>query len=164
MHRKTIASGIACLVISLAGIGTAYADITAVAGPASTLGALPAIIAAPSDVLDGCVTNSGQEGFNEARGVFTPAAFLADGGVTIPAGTLVDSHMIFFNQTGTVLATHLGVTWTFRRPIIAVMSDSGGIHEAASTFALGAPGTNYTVSPSVSAGCAGATGAAPFAN
>ena len=35
--------------------------------------------------------------------------------------------------------------WTFAGTILGVMSDSGGIREAASTFELGAPGTNYTV-------------------
>lgn len=159
MSRRTIAIGTACLVISLTGISTAYAELIAVAGPVSTLGASPLIIVAPPDVLDDCVAGSGQFGFDEAQGVKTPAAFSADNGVTIPKGTRVDSHMIFLNQAdqpGGGAVGHTGVKWTFKRPIIAVMSDVGALLEAASTFALGAPGTNYTVDHG------DCTGGAPF--
>jgi len=144
-------------------MGLVRADLIGVAGPVSTLGAAPAIIAAPSDVLNQCVTGSGQLGFEEAQGVITPGAFSADDAVVIPAGTLVDSHMIFLNQTSVVLGLgHAGVVWTFKRPIIAVMSDPGGTLEAASTAALGAPGTNYTGGPTLGCVPFGPVGPAPF--
>ncbi|MEM8886317.1 MAG: PEP-CTERM sorting domain-containing protein [Planctomycetota bacterium] len=53
--------------------------------------------------------------------------------------------MIFLNSGGNDLLRHSGVVWTFDGVILGVMSDSGGNLEAASTFELGAPGTNYTV-------------------
>ncbi len=162
MKRGSIASSIACLTLCLAGNHSAYADLVAVAGPASSLGALPLIIAPPSDVLNQCVTASGQLGFEEAQGVVTPVAFSADDAVVIPAGTLVDSHLILLNIGVPGGASHTGVVWTFKRPIIAVMSNPPGTLEAASTPALGAPGTNYSGPPT--AGCVpfGPTGAAPF--
>jgi hypothetical protein len=105
-------------------------------------------------------------GFDEAQGVITPDAFTTDDGKVIPAGTLVDSHMIFFNRQLVAfdpISTHFEVVWTFKRPIIGVMSDVNGILEAASTAAIGAPGTNYRLP--ATAGCIpfGTVGAAPFA-
>ena len=47
--------------------------------------------------------------------------------------------------SGTLSRTQ--VVWTFNGPIIGVMSNSTGTHEAASTFEIGAPGANYTVGP-----------------
>lgn len=106
----------------------------------------PTILAvAPPHALNSIVTNTGQQGFDEAQGVVTTVAHGIDGGGTIPVGTLVDSHMIFFNQAGTGTRSHVGVEWTFDGIIIGVMSDGGGTLEAASTFELGNPLTNYTV-------------------
>ena len=53
--------------------------------------------------------------------------------------------MIFLNSQGDNRLTHTGVVWTFANPILGVMSDWNGNLETASTFELGAPGTNYTV-------------------
>ncbi len=128
-------------------ISQAEAAITGVAGPPSSRGVLPAIIPAPANALNSVAFNSGMEGFDEAQGVLTTAAYATDSGV-IPAGTLVNSHMIFLNaEDGTAAMSHLDVTWTFDGPIVGVMSDSFGSLEAASTSELGAPGTNYTVAP-----------------
>ena len=126
--------------------GQANAVITAVSGPDSSMGTSPQIIAAPSDALEDFVVNTGMQGFNEAQGVLTTVAHAHDSGV-VPAGTLVNSHMIFLNSHEEELAilSHLDVTWTFANPILGVMSDSGGILEAGSTFELGNPATNYTV-------------------
>lgn len=126
-----------------------HATLITVSGPASTdlLSnplTLPAIIAPPTDALDDIVTNTGMQGFDEAQGVVTTVAHLIDGG-SIPAGTLVDSHMIFLNSEGPTFISHQNVIWTFDAPIIGVMSDIGGTFEAASTFELGSPLTNYTV-------------------
>jgi len=112
--------------------------------PLSSAGTAAAIIGAPSDALDDLVTNTGMQGFNEAQGVLTTVAHAVDGG-SIAAGTLVDSHMIFLNSLGSGVLSHFGVVWTFDNPIIGVMSDRGGLLEAASTFELGNPATNYTV-------------------
>lgn len=110
----------------------------------STLGANAQIIPAPANVLDDAVTNTAMQGFNEAQGVVTSQAFSVDGGGSIAAGTLVDSHMIFLNTAGGTLNRHGGVIWTFSGAILGIMSDTGGNFEAASTFELGAPGSNYT--------------------
>jgi hypothetical protein len=163
--RTTASVIVGCLIIGAGAPNPATAHIVGVIGPASTLGALPFIIQAPSDVLNHCVTFDGQVAFDEAQGVITPAAFTADNGVVIPAGTLVDSHMIFFNQQSSIaVSTHSDVEWTFKRPIIAVMSNASGTLESASSYALGAPGTNYLVPATVNCVPFGPTGAAPFAN
>lgn len=110
---------------------------------ASKLGNNAALIAAPTDVLDDAVTNTGMQALNEAQGATTSIAHTPDGGVIV-AGSFVDSHMIFLNTSGGTLGFHGGVGFTFSGAILGVMSDSGGNLEAASTFELGAPGSNYT--------------------
>jgi hypothetical protein len=128
-------------------IGQAEAAIMLWSGPPSSRGVDPAIIPAPENALNSEAFNSGMEGFDEAQGVLTTAAYATDSGV-IPAGTLVNSHMIFLNaEDGTAAMSHVDVTWIFDGPIVGVMSDSNGNLEAASTSELGAPGTNYTVGP-----------------
>lgn len=154
---RIITSLAAAAAISLCA-ATANAALIGVAGPPSSAGTAPAIIAAPSDALDDIVFNTGMEGFDEAQGVTTSVAHGIDGGGFIPAGSLVDSHMIFLNSQGTAQLSHSQVVWTFSGLILGVMSDLNGNLEAASTFELGAPGTNYTV-PFVGSGPA-----APFAN
>lgn len=123
---------------------SALAAIVSVSGPLSSAGTGPAIIGAPTDVLDDLVTNTGMQGFDEARNVLLTSALGVDGG-TIAAGTVVDSHLIFLNTDGSSRVSHFEVVWTFASKILGVMSDSGGTLEAASTSFLGAPGTNYTV-------------------
>jgi hypothetical protein len=122
----------------------ANAQLISVSGPSSSMGTAAAIIAAPVNALDDEVTNTGMQGFNEAQGVLTTAAYAVDGGGAIPIDTLVDSHMIFLNSEGGTRLSHDDVTWTFDGLILGVMSDSYGTLEAASTLELGAPGTNYT--------------------
>lgn len=148
-RRALIIVTLGLVAVGLIVAPTQAATIS-VAGPASSLGTPPAIIAAPSDVLDDCVTNTGMQAFDEAQDVTTTVAHSIDGGGVIPAGTVVDSHMIFLNSaTGSL--SHRNVVWTFDQPIIGVMSDQPGALEAASTFELGAPGTNYTVVPTAPA-------------
>ncbi|MHC4742414.1 MAG: hypothetical protein ACYS8Z_10910 [Planctomycetota bacterium] len=137
--------------------GRADAVITSVSGYSSSMGGLPSIISAPSDVLDDVVTNMGMQGFSEAQGVLTTVDHDYDTGV-IAAGTLVNSHMIFLNSEGDATLSHYDVVWAFENPILGVMSDINGNLEAASTFELGAPGTNYTVT------FAGSGPGAPFPN
>ncbi len=141
---KTTNTTLIALATVLVLAGQANAELWAVAGPLSSSGTAPAIIAAPAAVLDDSVTNRGMQGFDEAQGVLTTVAHAIDGGGSIPIGTLVDSHMIFLNSSGTGALSHFDVVWTFSRPVIGVMSDSGGNLEVASTFELGNPATNYT--------------------
>lgn len=104
----------------------------------------PDIIAAPASVVNdppGAV-NTAQQAFDEQQGVVLPAALAVDSGV-LAAGTTVNSHMIFLNIDGAGSASDLGVEWTFDGPIIGVMSDQGGVLEAASSALLGAAGTIY---------------------
>lgn len=146
----------ACFAILTTGV--AHASIISVSGPNSNLGTAPAIIAAPADVLDDAVTNTGMQGFDEGQGVLTSIAYAIDGGGSIAAGTLVDSHMIFLNSASNTELTHKLVEWTFDGNILGVMSDSAGNREAASTAELGAAATNYTIT------FAGSGSAAPFGN
>jgi len=133
------------VILMLLCAASANAAITGVVGPNSSAGVAPAIIGAPAHLLDDVVFNQGMQGFDEAQGVITTAAHGIDGGGNIAVGTRVDSHMIFLNSRDTSRLGHVSVDWTFDGTIIGVMSDSGGTLEAASTFELGNPGTNYTV-------------------
>ena len=144
------------LSICMIAVG-ADAALISVSGPNSSSGIAPAIIAAPTDALDDITTNLRMEGFDEAQGVVTTVDHLTDGGFIIAAGTLVDSHMIFLNSPGGTALSHNQVVWTFSDIILGVMSDSNGNLEAASTFELGNPATNYTVT------FPGSGPAAPFA-
>jgi len=133
------------LTLTLMLPAAAQATLIGVAGPVSNLGGAASIIAAPSDALDDLVTNSGMQGFDEAQGVVTTVNHAVDGGGFIAAGTAVNSHMIFLNSAGGTALSHFNVVWTFDSMILGIMSDGSGLLEAASTFELGAAGTNYTV-------------------
>ena len=136
--------------------GPAHATLISVSGPNSSMGTAASIMGPPPAALDDDTTNTGMEGFDEAQSVITSVAHAIDGGGFIAAGTKVDSHMIFLNSFGSTSLSHFGVVWTFSGQILGVMSDIGGAFEAASTFELGHPATNYTV-PTVVGGLA-----APF--
>ena len=98
------------------------------------------------------------QGFDEAQDVLTTVAYAIDGGGSISAGTLVDSHMVFLNSDGNAALSHYDVVWTFDNPILGVMSDRSGTLEVASTFELGAPGTNYPAAPFAARGMEGNNG------
>lgn len=140
---------VSVLAVVFVAANQTNAAIVSVSGPPSSAGVLPVIIPAPANILNSVVSNLGMEGFNEAQDVMTTVAHGIDSGGPIPAGTLVDSHMIFLNKPDDIGGglSHIRVVWTFDGPVIGVMSDGGGFLEAASTFELGAPGTNYTVGP-----------------
>lgn len=133
---------IGAAVIGALSASTASAAIVSVSGPLSTLGTAPEIIAAPTDLLDDLVTNTGMQGFDEAQNVVVPVELELDDG-KIAKGERVSSHMIFLNQEGRDLLEHTGVEWVFDRPIIGVMSDRNGKLEEASTPFLGAIDTTY---------------------
>ncbi len=143
-------------LLALGIVPLAQAKIILASGPLSSAGAAASIIGAPPNALDDTVTNLGMQGFDEAQGVTTTVAHGIDGGGAIAAGTVVNSHMIFLNSPGSLGLSHFGVDWTFDGAIIGIMSDRNGTLEAASTFELGAAGTNYTA-PFVGSGPA-----APF--
>lgn len=124
---------------------TAWGGIVSVTGQGE-------LISAPSQVLDGGQTNRRIQGFNERQGVLLTSALSVDnnsqignGGV-VAAGTRVSSHMLFLNSPGGSLTRT--ATFTFDGTILGVMSDSGGLLEAASTALLGV--TNTTEYPSAS--------------
>ena len=133
--NRLVASLVAlCLILGLSGI--AQAEL--IGGPD--------IITAPAQAIDDNpgAENDHQQAFNERQNVVLPAAVSIDGGGSIAAGTLVDSHMIFLNTpVGTAQTSDFNVVWTFDFPIIGVMSDPGGNLEAASNSVLGAVGTIY---------------------
>lgn len=141
--NKTLIISLFVLLALILFAAPAFALLLSVSGPNSSMGTAPAIIAAPSDALDDIVTNTGMEGFNEAQGVLTTVVHVTDSG-SIAIGTLVDSHMIFLNSYGSTSLSHRLVDWVFSGIIIGIMSDGMGNLEAASTFELGNPGTNYT--------------------
>lgn len=143
MKHIVFAAAVSAAVLLV--VGPSQGAITGVAGPPSSAGTAAAKIAAPAHALDDIVTNTGMEGFDEAQGVVTTVAHAVDGGGFIPIGTLVDSHLIFLNSAGSAGLSHTSVRWKFSGVILGIMSDSTGSLEAASTFELGAPGTNYTV-------------------
>ena len=130
-------------LFALAFALNAHSALLSVSGPFSSAGTLPDIIDPPPHVLDDVVTNTGMQGFNENR-ITTTFDHVIDGSGALPAGTTVDSHMIFLNSAGNRRITHYNVEWTFAAPILGVMSDPGGTLEEASSFELGNPLTNYT--------------------
>jgi hypothetical protein len=138
MKLKTI---IPAVVLAFAFSGGASAALINVTGSG-------AIVTAPTSVLDdaadctlagnGCV----MLGFDEQQGVSLGSALSVDGGGTIAAGTLVNSHMIFLNTPGTT-RNESNATWLFDGIVLGVMSDRNGSLEAASNGELGASGTTY---------------------
>lgn len=102
------------------------------------------IISAPAFAIDDApgAENRHQQGFNERQGVVLPSAIVATWGGTIPAGTVVDSHMIFLNTPGNASATDTQ-TWSFSGTILGIMHNAGGTHEANTSALLGAVGTVY---------------------
>ncbi|MHC4206765.1 MAG: hypothetical protein ACYSTT_19090 [Planctomycetota bacterium] len=143
---------------------TTNAEITDVFSSPSTAGFVAEIIAPPTEVLNDTVTNMNQQGFDEAQGIVTTVDHYIDGGGFIPAGTPVDSHMIFLNAPPGPNIYHDNVIWTFSGPIIGVMSDSNGSLEVASTPELGASGTNYPTAGFSARGIEGGDNYTPSGN
>jgi hypothetical protein len=138
---RTVVAGL--VVAGLSG-WPAEAAIIGFSPGLSSAGASAAIIAPPATLINSTAFNTAQQGFDELQGVLLGAPVLIDGGGSIAAGTVVDSHMIFLNQQDGVPGTlsHI-VTWTFSGTILGVMSQTNGGLEALSTPILGLPGTTY---------------------
>ena len=115
----------------------------------------PDIVASPPSVNNenpqggnpgGGVVNTHQQGFDEQQNVVLPADLEHDFGV-LPAGTRVDSHMIFYNfadkaNDGNPYSDGPHA-WHFSGEILGVMSDEDGVYEVDSSPILGAAGTAY---------------------
>lgn len=127
----------------------ANATLISVTGPQSALGGTPSIIAAPANVKDAGAWNLAPQGFDEVQNYLLTKDIAVDHG-KIAAGTMVSSHMIFFNNSSALGLTpnqDLRVQWTFEGDILGVMSDVYGRKEIATSSFLGAPGTIYPTVP-----------------
>lgn len=114
--NKFTNSSIAVAIALLSGSAVSAATITASNGGS--------VIPTPLNVGEDNPTNSEIQAFNEGVGVLLAADLLVDG-VTIDAGTRVDSHMIFLNTSGQTEVTATA-TFSFDQEIIGVMSSQGG--------------------------------------
>ena len=118
------------------------AAILAVDGPPSSRGEAAAIIAAPASVHDDAFFAHAMRGFDERQGVVLRKRLLVDGGA-IPAGTAVDSHLIFLSPYPDHPTRHVAVSWRFSGPVLGVMSDTHCELQGQSDALLGNPGTRY---------------------
>ncbi len=100
------------------------------------------IIQAPVSVDLGGAINQRPQGFNERQNVQILKDLVVDNG-TIPAGTVVNSHMVFLNPGSSNTINFNGASFGFDGDILGVMSDTGGLLEASSSVLLGAIGTTY---------------------
>ena len=121
---------------------TPHAAILAVDGPPSSRGEAAAIIAAPASVHDDAFFADAMRGFDERQGVVLQKRLLVDGGA-IPAGTAVDSHLIFLSPYPDHPTRHVAVSWRFSGPVLGVMSDTHCELQMQSDALLGNPGTRY---------------------
>ena len=119
-----------------------HAAILAVDGPPSSRGEVAAIIAAPASVHDDAYFADAMQGFDERQGVVLRKRLLVDGGA-IPAGTAVDSHLIFLSPYPDHPTRHVAVSWRFSGPVLGVMSDTHCELQMQSDALLGNPGTRY---------------------
>lgn len=126
------------LLAALLATPVAHATILSVTG-AGVMIAPPTLIGNADNPL-----NTHQQGFNERQGVFLFAPITVDSGLV--GGVRVDSHMIFFNRSGTGSLTTVA-TWTFSGTILGVMSDVNGTLEAATSSFLGSPTTGGYPAP-----------------
>ncbi|WP_169544223.1 hypothetical protein [Sneathiella aquimaris] len=149
--NKILTAAASGLVLALVSVAPAHALLVGVSNSQSTLdniatGAFAEILDPnnPVQVANSTVSNLAQQGFTEQRGVLLTSALDVDGG-SVAAGNRVDSHMIFLNKSDQTSGTlrSLGVTWEFDGQILGVMSDAGGLKEAASNALLGATSTTY---------------------
>jgi hypothetical protein len=131
----------------------------------AALTAGPDIIPAPLSIVDDApgAENDHQQAFDEAQGIVLAAAVQCDNNTSVPAGTTVDSHMIFLNTEGSAFASDTQV-WTFDGAVLCVMSDGTGSLEVASTPVLGAVGTAYPAAPFAARGMEGNDSYAVAAN
>ena len=89
---------------------------------ASNDSTLQRIIPAPPSVVDDKpgAENTYQQGFNEVQNFTLPRDISVNSGSYIPAGTVVNSHMIFLNTNGTRRVDDINVEWVFDGKILGV--------------------------------------------
>lgn len=104
----------------------------------------PDIIDAPDIIADDTpgATNNRQQAFEERLQVTLTEDVRCSNG-TVPAGEVVDSHMIFYNTTAVSPTTDANRVWEFGGEIICVMAERSGLLQAMTDNFLGAPGTSY---------------------
>lgn len=132
-------------VAALACVSSANAAIINVTGDG-------VVISGPASTLVGATELNKQQGFNEVQGLHLVADLALDG-VTVSAGTWVDSHMIFLDILGTAPLVSTNATWTFDGEVLGIMTNA---NEIASTGLLGLGGTIYPLTLPVSRGLEGA--------
>lgn len=132
-------------------LASASGALVSVVGPVSTSGFSPEIIMAPGDTRNNATPFSRQVGFNENQGVLLTSTVAVDGGGSLAAGLIVNSHMIYLErlrgQGQPASVVHTGVEWTFDGPILGVLSSINGGREAASRAQLGLEDTRYAAFP-----------------
>ena len=132
-------------------IGLIAAALVSVAGPNSSEGFAPQIIAAPASAEDGATVLPYMAGFDETQSVFLTEDILTDQG-SIAAGTWVSSHMIFMDGAGS-LVTQGPVTWTFSGKVLGTQSDiDGALETQAAAAVLRAASTLYPGAPFLARG------------
>jgi len=102
------------------------------------------IIPAPASVDPGGMTNQRPQAFDERQNLRLTADLTVDNS-TIPAGTVVSSHMIFLNPGSQNTINYNGASFGFDDVILGVMSDTNGQLEGNSSPLLGAANTAYPV-------------------
>ena len=166
MKKMHMLVNVAAVLLAITVAPRTNATIISVSGPNSSQGVAPLIRNAPSEVFPltqgGNTTNFGQQGFDEAQDIVLTSDLDVDGTLDILAGTVVSSHMVFFNRFGTGSITHNNVVWTFDGAVLGVMSDINGVAETASSYSapgvhyLGNPNTSYPTNPYGNRGLEGA--------
>lgn len=103
------------------------------------------VVSAPTDLTnDSPTSQTTVSGFTEATGVIIGLGGLVmDIGGTLAAGTVVDSHMFYFNNDGANDRTFNDITATFSfdRDILGFITATGKLNTTDGL--LGAPGTSY---------------------
>ena len=162
MRRRFTTAGVLgavfALVLGVMPVFGAVDNVTAVSEPAPISGrselafagsAVPKIdVPAPVTVVNEMYTdNLFIKVFDEQQDVTLGASLaydqlqtLVDGG-TIPAGTVVDSHYVHFDNVGTSIGKRGVGEITFECPMIGLITQDANL--AASDIALGAAGTAY---------------------
>ena len=133
---------IAALLACYLSAEVPHAAILAVDGPPSSRGEAAAIMTAPASVHDDAFFADAMRGFDERQGVVLQKRLLVDGGA-IPAGTAVDSHLIFLSPYPDHPTRHVAVSWRFSGAVLGVMSDTHCNLHMQSDALLGNPGTKY---------------------
>ncbi len=126
------------LAVLVAVLGTGIGVVNAMLLNSADVIDPPAII---SDNTPGA-TNDRQQAFHERQQV-TLLEDVRCTNATIPAGEVVDSHMIFFNTTLLSPVTDANRVWEFDGEVICIMAEPSGLFQALTDNIFGAPGTTY---------------------